>query len=67
MNNFEDAVGKWCLVRRKVDWFGAPLQAMIIELSPSGKYVKYKRISESFGTWIRVDDLSLLEILYDAK
>jgi len=63
---FEDAVGKWCLIRAKGDWFGKPRQAKIIELSPSGKYVRYKIMHDSHSVWGNVGSIDILEILYDA-
>ena len=63
---FKDAVGKWCLIRAKGDWFAKPRQAKIIELSPSGKYVRYKVIRDLHSVWGSVGSIDLLEILYDA-
>jgi hypothetical protein len=59
----EDAIGKWCLVRKSADWFGKPQQAKIIEISPSGKYIRFKFIHQDFSEWIEVGNLKILEIL----
>lgn len=64
---FEDAVGKWCLVTTKLSWFSEPRQAMILELSPSKEYVRYRFAREDFSKWVSVNHLTLVEILYDAK
>jgi hypothetical protein len=62
----EDAIGKRCLIRKSADWFGKPREVMILELSPSREYVKFKYTKTvSFAEWIRIKNLKLLEILDD--
>ena len=59
---FARAVGKWCLIKSRADWFGKPRQAKIMRLSPSGGYVQYHYSNED-PLWRDIREVDLLEIL----
>ena len=63
--NWEDAVGKHCLVNLIHTWSDLR-EVMIIRLSSSEKYVKYRFPNENETHWMPVHKIELLEILnYD--
>ncbi len=60
--NFEDAVGKMCLIIKSRRWVGDVEQVRILKISPNGKYVRYRLLDDTCK-WERIIDIDLLDIL----
>lgn len=65
MNNFEDVVGKRVLVRVGFGRYtGEVNEVVVVEVSPSGKYVKL-RFPSGYEAWKEVNRCVLVEVLGD--
>ena len=60
--SFEDAVGKWCLIKAKRSWVSEVTQVFIIKISPSKKYIKYRLLDDTHE-WKSRYDIELLDVL----
>jgi hypothetical protein len=60
--NFEDAVGKWCLIKENRSWVSEVTQVFINRISPAGKYIEY-RLLDNTHEWKSRYDIELLDVL----
>jgi hypothetical protein len=59
----DNTFGKTCLVRFKDDWCGNVCEVHVLDFSPSGYYLKYRKVNAHEYQWIHVDKVDLLDIL----
>ena len=61
--NFEDAIGKMCLIKSKNRWINDVIQVEILKLSPNERYVKYRKYHDNICTWVSIYSIELLDVL----
>ena len=62
----KDLVGKRVLFRRRLDFTGMIYEAKVVEVSPSGKYVKLEHSAKPFTgreEWVKLEDIEILEVI----
>mgnify|MGYP000586635609 CR=1 FL=1 len=62
----KDLVGKRVLFRRRLDFTGMIYEAKVVEVSPSGKYVKLEHSVKPFTgreEWVKLEDIEILEVI----
>ena len=68
---FKDVVGKRVLIKESYSSFDIDLtEAEVIELSPSGKYVKlkvYRTDGHTFYDWRAIDRWKIVDVLGEAE
>lgn len=67
MLEFKDCVGKRLLVKSSSSWLTShPFEVKLIEISPSGEYVKLL-MPDGYDRWHDVGDNVIMEVLPDVK